>query len=101
MAEKKKRKTAIKQNENLTFTVTRVEGDRDMTRPFYVIRILQGEKQPVYWKSHSWPASPSLGEATIFRDANAAGDIRQTVQTWTTGTVDIVAVNLESIIKEN
>lgn len=32
-----------------------------MIRPFYVIRILQDEKQPVYWKSHSYPASPSLG----------------------------------------
>lgn len=56
----------------------------------------------VEWgKTDSWPASPSLGEATIFRDANAAGDIRQTVQTRTTGAVDIVAVNLESITKEN
>ena len=81
--------------------VTRVGGDRDMIRPCYVIRILRCGEQPTYWKSHSWPASPSLGEATIFRDANAAGDIRQTVQTWTTGTVDIVAVNLESITKEN
>ena len=66
-----------------------------MIRPFYVIRILQGEKQPVYWKSHSRPASPSLGEATIFRDANSAWDVKQTIRTWTPGIVDIVAVNLE------
>ena len=72
-----------------------------MIRPFYVIRILRDGERPVYWKSHSYPASPSLGEATIFRDASAAGDIKQTVQTWTTGIVEIVAVRLESIIKEN
>ena len=72
-----------------------------MIRPFYVIRILQDEKQPVYWKSHSYPASPSLGEATVFRDANSAREVRQTVKTWTPGIVDVVAVNLESIIKEN
>ena len=71
-----------------------------MIRPFYVIRILQDEKQPVYWKSHSYMASPSLGEATVFRDANSAREVRQTVQTWTPGIVDIVAVNFESIIKE-
>ena len=71
-----------------------------MIRPFYVIRILQDEKQPVYWKSHSYPASPSLGEATVFRDANSARDVRQTVQTWTSGIVDVVAVNLESITKD-
>lgn len=73
----------------------------DTLRPFYVIRILRDGERPVYWKSHSYPASPSLGEATIFRDASAAGDIKQTVQTWTTGIVEIVAVRLESIIKEN
>ena len=28
-------------------------------------------------------------------------DVRQTVKTWTTDVVDIVAVNLESITKEN
>lgn len=71
------------------------------SRPFYVVRILRDGKSPVYWKSNSCPASPSLGEATVFRDANAAGDVRQTVQTWTTGVVEIVAVNLESITKEN
>ena len=72
-----------------------------MIRPFYVIRILRDGKSPVYWKSNSWPASPPLGGATVFRDANAAGDVRQTVQAWTTGVVEIVAVNLESITKEN
>ena len=72
-----------------------------MIRSFYVIRILQDEKQPVYWKSHSYPASPSLGEATVFRDANSAWEVRQIVKTWTHGIVDVVAVNLESIIKEN
>ena len=72
-----------------------------MIRPFYVIRILRDGESPVYWKSNSCPASPSLGEATVFRDANAAGDVRQTVQTWTTDVVEIVAVNLESITKEN
>lgn len=72
-----------------------------MIRPFYVVRILRDGKGPVYWKSNSWPASPSLGEATVFRDANAAGDVRQTVQTWTTGVVELVAVDLESITKEN
>lgn len=78
-----------------------VEGDRDMVRPFYVIRILRDGERPVYWKSHSYPASPSLGEATVFRDENAAWDVRQAVQTWTTGVVDVVAVNLESITKED
>lgn len=72
-----------------------------MIRPFYVIRIMRNGERPVYWKSSSCPASPSLGEATVFRDANAAWDVRQTVQTWTTGVVDILAVNIESIIKEN
>ena len=72
-----------------------------MIHPFYVIRILQDEKQPVYWKLHSYPASPSLGEATVFRDANSAGEVRQIVKTWTHGIVDVVAVNLESVIKEN
>ena len=72
-----------------------------MIRPFYVIRIMRNGERPVYWKSNSYPASPSLGEATVFRDANAAGDVRQTVKTWTTGVVDIVAVNLESITREN
>ena len=72
-----------------------------MIRPFYVIRILRDGKSPVYWKSNSWPASPSLGEATVFRDADAAGDVRQSVQTWTTGVVELVAVDLESIMKES
>ena len=72
-----------------------------MIRPFYVVRIMWNGKRPVYWKSNSRPASPSLGEATVFRDENAAWDVRQTVKTWTTGVVDIVAVNLESITKEN
>ena len=72
-----------------------------MTRPFYVIRVRKDGARPVYWKSNSCPASPSLGEATVFRDANAAGDVIQTVKTRTTGVVDIVAVNLESITKEN
>ena len=72
-----------------------------MIRPFYVVRIRKDGARPVYWKSNSYPASPSLGEATVFRDANAAGDVKQTVQTWTTGIVEIVAVRLESIIKEN
>ena len=72
-----------------------------MIRPFHVIRILQDENQPVYWKSHSYPASPSLGEATVFRDANSAWEVRQIVKTWTHSIVDVVAVNLESIIKEN
>ena len=71
-----------------------------MIRPFYVIRILQDEKQPVYWKSHSYPASPSLGEATVFRDANSVWDVGQTVQMRTLHIVDIVTVNLEPIIKE-
>ena len=72
-----------------------------MIRPFYVIRILRNGESPVYWKSNSWPASPSLGEATIFRDENAAEDVRQSVQTWTTGVVELVAVDLESITKES
>ena len=72
-----------------------------MIRPFYVVRIMWNGKRPVYWKSNSRPASPSLEEATVFRDANAAGDVIQTVKTRTTGVVDIVAVNLESITKEN
>ena len=72
-----------------------------MIRPFYVIRVTRDGKSPVYWKSHSWPASPSLGEATVFRDENAAEDVRQSVQTWTTGVVELVAVDLESITKEN
>ena len=72
-----------------------------MSRPFYVIRVTRDGKSPVYWKSHSWPASPSLGEATIFRDENAAEDVRQSVQTWTTGVVELVAVDLESITKED
>lgn len=71
-----------------------------MIRPFYIIRVLQNGERPVYWKSHSWPATPSLGEATVFRDANAAEDVRQTVQTWTTGIVEIVAVNLRTIARE-
>ena len=72
-----------------------------MIRPFYVVRIRKDWARPVYWKSNSCPASTSLGEATVFRDANAAGDVKQTVQTWTTGIVEIVAVNLESITKED
>ena len=72
-----------------------------MIRPFYVIRVTRDGKGPVYWKSHSWPASPSLGEATVFRDENAAEDVRQSVQTWTTGVVELVAVDLESITKES
>lgn len=72
-----------------------------MSRPFYVIRIMRDGKSPVYWKSHSWPASPSLSEATVFRDENAAEDVRQSVQTWTTGVVELVAVDLESITKES
>ena len=28
-------------------------------------------------------------------------DVRQTATTWTTGVVDVVAVNLESITREN
>lgn len=72
-----------------------------MSRPFYVIRVTRDGKSPVYWKSHSWPASPSIGEATVFRDENAAEDVRQSVQTWTTGVVELVAVDLESITKEN
>ena len=72
-----------------------------MIRPFYVIRILRDGKSPVYWKSNSCPASLSLGEATVFRDADAAGDVRQSVQTWTTGVVELVAVDLESIMKES
>ena len=72
-----------------------------MIRPFYVIRVTRDGKSPVYWKSHSWPASPSLGEATVFRDENAAEDVRQSVQTWTTGVVELVVVDLESITKEN
>lgn len=72
-----------------------------MIRPFYVIRVTRDGKSPVYWKSHSWPASPSLGEATVFRDENAAEDVRQSVQTWTTGVVELVAVDLESITREN
>ena len=72
-----------------------------MSRPFYVIRVTRDGKSPVYWKSHSWPASPSLGEATVFRDENAAEDVRQSVQTWTTGVVELVAVDLGSITKEN
>lgn len=72
-----------------------------MIRPFYVIRVTRDGKSPVYWKSHSWPASPSLGEATVFRDENAAEDVRQSVQTWTTGVVELVAVDLESITKES
>ena len=72
-----------------------------MIRPFYVIRVTRDGKSPVYWKSHSWPASPSLGEATVFRDENAAEDVRQSVQTWTTGVVELVAVDLGSITKEN
>ena len=72
-----------------------------MIRPFYVIRVTRDGKSPVYWKSHSWPASPSLGEATVFRDENAAEDVRQSVQTWTTGVVELVAVDLESITKED
>ena len=71
-----------------------------MSRPFYVIRVTRDGKSPVYWKSHSWPASPSLGEATVFRDENAAEDVRQSVQTWTTGVVELVAVDLESVTKE-
>ena len=71
------------------------------SRPFYVVRILRDGKSPVYWKSNSWPASPSLGEATVFRDENAAEDVRQSVQTWTTGVVELVSVDLESITKEN
>ena len=72
-----------------------------MIRPFYVIRVTRDGKSPVYWKSHSWPASPSLGEATVFRDENAAEDVRQSVQTWTTGVVELVAVDPESITKES
>ena len=72
-----------------------------VSRPFYVVRILRDGKSPVYWKSNSWPASPSLGEATVFRDENAAEDVRQSVQTWTTGVVELVSVDLESITKEN
>ena len=72
-----------------------------MISPFYVVRIMRNGKRPVYWKSNSRPASQSLGEATVFRDASAAWDVIQTVKTWTTGVVDIVAVNLESITKEN
>ena len=72
-----------------------------MIRPFYVIRVTRDGKSPVYWKSHSWPASQSLGEATVFRDENAAEDVRQSVQTWTTGVVELVAVDLESITKES
>ena len=72
-----------------------------MSRPFYVIRVTRDGKSPVYWTSHSWPASPSLGEATVFRDENAAWDVRQAVQTWTTGVVELVAVDLESITKES
>lgn len=72
-----------------------------MIRPFYVIRVTRDGKSPVYWKSHSWPASPSLGEATVFRDENAAEDVRQSVQTWTTGVVELVAVDLASITKES
>ena len=72
-----------------------------MTRPFYVIRILRDGERPVYWKSHSCPASPSLAEATVFRDEYATRDVRQTVQAWTTGVVDVVAVNIESIAKED
>ena len=72
-----------------------------MIRPFYVIRILRDGANPVYWKSNMYPVTPSLGEATIFRDANAAGDIKRTVQVWATGVVEIVAVNLGSITKDN
>lgn len=71
-----------------------------MIRPFYVVRVRKDGARPVYWKSNSCPASPSLGEATVFRDANAAGDVKQTVQMWTTGVVEIVAVNLESITED-
>lgn len=72
-------------------------------RPFYVVRIRPRtpDGTPLYWKSDSVPASPSIGEATVFRDANAAEDVRQTVQTRTSWAVEIVNINLETITKEN
>lgn len=37
-----------------------------MIHPFYVIHIMRNEERPVYWKSHSLPATQSLGKATIY-----------------------------------